>query len=204
MGGLTASQRASRWSHRKKIVMNRLYALPAIAVAVAALAVGCSSSTKNAVTTPASGGGSSSASTAALHTANSKYGQILVDSSGRTLYLLTADSGAKSTCYGNCASIWPPDHTSGMPTHSGVTASMVGTTTRTDHTMQVTYNGHPLYTFAKDAKAGDVNGEGITNFGGTWYVVGVNGNAILGTGSAPSPSPSGGGGSGGGGGGYGY
>ncbi|RAG85653.1 hypothetical protein DN069_10400 [Streptacidiphilus pinicola] len=182
--------------------MKRLYALPAVALAVATVAVGCSSSTKNAVSSPpSSGGGSASASTAALHSANSKYGQILVDSSGHTLYLLTADAGQKSTCYGTCASFWPPDHTSGMPSNSGVTASMVGTTTRTDHTMQVTYNGHPLYTFTKDTAAGDVNGEGITNFGGTWYVVGVNGNAITSAATAPSPSPSG---TGSGGGGYGY
>ncbi|WP_042418043.1 COG4315 family predicted lipoprotein [Streptacidiphilus anmyonensis] len=184
--------------------MNRLLAFPAVAVAVAALAVGCSSSTKNAVSTPASSGGSTSApasaSTAALHTANSKYGQILVDSSGHTLYLLTADAPSKSTCYGDCASFWPPDHSTGMPTDSGVNASMVGTTARTDHTTQVTYNGHPLYTFVKDAKAGDVTGEGITNFGGTWYVVGVDGNAITSAPAAPAPSssPSGSGG------GYGY
>ncbi|MEY9875103.1 putative lipoprotein with Yx(FWY)xxD motif [Streptacidiphilus sp. MAP12-33] len=187
--------------------MNRLLAVPAIAVAVAAVAVGCSSSTKNAVTTPASATGSASASTpastAALHTANSKYGQILVDSSGHTLYLLTADSGSKSTCYGTCATFWPPDHTTGMPGNSGVTASMVGTTNRTDHTTQVTYHGHPLYTFVKDTKAGDVNGEGVTNFGGTWYVVGADGNAIMTAPAAPAPSPTGSSSSGSGGG-YGY
>jgi predicted lipoprotein with Yx(FWY)xxD motif len=175
--------------------MNRVFAIPAVALGIAALAVGCSSSTKNAVSTPPSSGGASAsasapASTAALHTANSKYGQILVDGSGHTLYLLTADAAGKSTCYGTCASFWPADHTSGMPSHSGVNAAMVGTTTRTDHTTQVTYNGHPLYTFAKDTSAGDVTGEGITNFGGTWYVVGVNGNAIMSAPAAPAPSSS--------------
>jgi predicted lipoprotein with Yx(FWY)xxD motif len=180
--------------------MNRIFAIPAVALVVAALAVGCSSSTKNAVSTPGSGAGSASASTAVLHTENSKYGQILVDGSGHTLYLLTADSGSKSTCYGTCASFWPPDHTTGMPSNSGVTASMVGTTTRTDNTMQVTYNGHPLYTFTHDTKAGDVNGEGVTNFGGTWYVVGANGSAIMSAPAAPAPSTSGSGS----GGGYGY
>ncbi|WP_042367339.1 COG4315 family predicted lipoprotein [Streptacidiphilus neutrinimicus] len=184
--------------------MNRVLALPAVALAVAALAVSCSSSTKNAVSSPPSAGGASaSASTAALHTASSKYGQILVDGSGHTLYLLTADTGGKSSCNGSCATFWPPDHTTGMPSTSGVTASMVGTTTRTDHTSQVTYNGHPLYTFVKDAKAGDVTGEGVTNFGGTWYVVGVDGNAIMSAPASPAPSPTSSG-SGGSGGGYGY
>ncbi|WP_370095514.1 hypothetical protein [Streptacidiphilus sp. MAP12-20] len=121
-----------------------------------------------------------------------KYGQILVDGSGRTLYLLTADSGMKSTCYGTCASIWPPDVTTGTPASSGLTASMVGTTARTDHTMQDAYHGHPLYTFTHDTKAGDVNGEGLTTFGGTWYVVGVDGNAITSAPAAPAPSTSGG------------
>lgn len=177
--------------------MNRAIAIAAGAAAVAALAVGCGSSTKSAVTSPPSS--SAPAATTALHAANSKYGQILVDGSGRTLYLLTADSGSKSTCYGTCASIWPPDVTNGMPSSSGVTASMVGTTARTDHTTQVTYHGHPLYTFAHDAKSGDVNGEGIATFGGTWYVVGVDGNAITSapaasTPSTPAPSTSGGGG----------
>ncbi|SEM50778.1 COG4315 family predicted lipoprotein [Streptacidiphilus jiangxiensis] len=182
--------------------MNRLLALPAVAMAVAALAVGCSSSTKNAVSSPPSStGGSTATTSAAVHTVNSKYGQILVDGSGRTLYLLTADSGGKSSCYGTCASFWPPAHTAGTPTSSGLNASMVGTTARTDHTTQVTYHGHPLYTFVKDTKSGDVTGEGITNFGGTWYVVGVDGNAITSAPATPAPSPST---SGSGGGGYGY
>ncbi|WP_042411030.1 COG4315 family predicted lipoprotein [Streptacidiphilus carbonis] len=172
--------------------MNRVFAIAAGAVAVAALAVGCSSTTKSAVSPPASSGASTSS--AALHTQNSTYGQILVDGSGRTLYLLTADSGSKSNCNGTCASIWPPDTTSGTPSNSGVTASMVGTTTRTDHTSQVTYKGHPLYTFAHDTKAGDVNGEGIATFGGTWYVVGTDGNPIMSAPSTPAPSTTGGGG----------
>lgn len=182
--------------------MKRVFAIPAVALALSALAVGCSSSTKNAVSPPpGSGGGSSAAAGAALHTASTKYGQVLVDGSGRTLYLLTADTGSNSTCYGTCSSFWPPDHTTGMPSTSGVNASLVGTTARTDHTTQVTYKGHPLYTFAKDTKPGDVTGEGVTNFGGTWYVVGVDGNPITSAPAAPSPSPTG---SSSGGGGYGY
>jgi hypothetical protein len=73
---------------------------------------------------------------------------------------------------------------------------MVSTITRTDHTTQVTYNGHPLYRFAADAKPGDTTGQGTTAFGGTWYVVGPSGTPI--TSAAPSPSSSGSGG------GYGY
>lgn len=168
--------------------MNRLIAISAGAAALAAVAAGCSSSGSGGkASNPPPASSSSPASSAALHTANSKYGQILVDGSGRTLYLLTADTGTQSTCNGTCAAIWPPDTTSGMPTNSGVTASLVSTSARADHSSQVTYKGHPLYTFAKDTKAGDVNGEGVQTFGGTWYVVGTDGNAVM---SAPSTQPS--------------
>ena len=167
--------------------MNRLIAISAGAVAVAALAAGCSSSGTTASSPPASS--SAPAATTALHAQSSKYGEILVDGSGHTLYLLTADTGAKSSCYSACAAVWPPDATTGTPTDSGVTASLVGTSARTDHTTQVTYQGHPLYTFAHDAQPGDVNGEGIASFGGTWYVVGVDGNAITSAPAAPATSP---------------
>ena len=190
--GLTASQQAKRSFQRKKLTMNRLIAISAGLGAVATLAAGCSSSGSSGTTASSS---APAASTAALHAQNSKFGQILVNSSGQTLYLLTADTGAKSTCSGTCASVWPPDTTTGTPANSGVTASLVGTTTRTDNTTQVTYDGHPLYTFAHDAKPGDVNGEGIATFGGTWYVVGTDGRAIT-SASAPATtsSPAGGGG----------
>jgi predicted lipoprotein with Yx(FWY)xxD motif len=172
--------------------MNRLIAISAGACAVAALAAGCGSSSSKASNTPPASSSAPAPSTS-LHAQSSKYGQILVDGSGRTLYLLTADTGTQSTCYGSCAGVWPPDTTTGMPANSGVTASLVGTTARTDNTTQVTYNGHPLYTFTHDAKSGDVNGEGVATFGGVWYVVGIDGNAIKSAPSAPATSPSGGG-----------
>jgi predicted lipoprotein with Yx(FWY)xxD motif len=176
--------------------MNRLIIASAGLLGAAALAAGCSSSGSSgskASTTP-SMSSSTPAAASAVHAQNSKFGQILVDGSGRTLYMLTADTGNQSTCYNTCAGIWPPDTTNGTPTSSGVTASMVGTTARTDNTTQVTYNGHPLYTFTHDAKAGDVNGEGVATFGGIWYVVGVNGSPITSVPSTPAPSTSGGGG----------
>jgi DNA-binding NarL/FixJ family response regulator len=80
----------------------------------------------------------------------------------------------------------------GKPTAgSGVNASKLETTPRSDGKPQVTYNGHPLYTFAMDQSAGDVNGEGLNAFGGLWYVVSPAGNQIV---SQPSSSPSSGGG----------
>ena len=181
---------------------NRLLTGVLAAGAVAALAAGCSSNgTSSASSSPApttaAAGGSAASGTATLKTASSADGQILVDGSGRALYLFQADTGSTSTCNGACAVAWPPDHASGTPVTSGLTASMVGTTTRADKSAQITYDGHPLYYFVKDTKAGDINGQGVTAFGGAWYLVAPDGSAITGTGSAPSSSPSSSGGYGG-------
>jgi predicted lipoprotein with Yx(FWY)xxD motif len=177
--------------------MNRLIAVSAGVVALAALAAGCSSGSGS--TTAAAPSSSSSASTApaapaagspaALKAANSADGQILVDGSGRTLYLFQADTSTTSTCNGACAVAWPPDTTTGSPTATGLTASMVGSSTRTDKSTQVTYGGHPLYYFSHDAKAGDINGQGVTAFGGAWYLVSPGGTAVT-TMSTPSSAPS--------------
>jgi predicted lipoprotein with Yx(FWY)xxD motif len=100
---------------------------------------------------------------------NSSLGSILVDVKGMTLYLFTQDTPNTSTCYGGCVGYWPPLLTSGAPVGGmGVSASMLGTTKRTDGTTQVTYNGWPLYYFASDKSAGDTTGEGVQN---AWYVV---------------------------------
>jgi predicted lipoprotein with Yx(FWY)xxD motif len=109
-----------------------------------------------------------------------KLGKVLVNSKGVTLYLFEKDKKGKSACSGACAGAWPPLLTKGKPTASGgASAAKLGTTKRSDGTTQVTYNGHPLYTFIKDAnKAGSTQGEGIDAFGAEWYVVGTKGNKI--------------------------
>ena len=110
-------------------------------------------------------------------TAALKPGTALVDGAGRTVYLFEADNGTTSTCYGQCAQIWAPVPAGG-PTSGGAQAGLVGTTTRTNGSSQVTYNGHPLYYFAGDKAPGDVKGQGINNFGGSWYIVSPNGDEI--------------------------
>ena len=100
---------------------------------------------------------------------NASLGSFLVDSKGMTLYLYTKDTPNTSTCNGGCATKWPALLTNGAPVAgTGVTASMLGTTTRTDGTVQVTYNGWPLYYWYQDKAAGDTNGEGV---GSVWYVI---------------------------------
>ncbi len=110
---------------------------------------------------------------------NAGLGDVLVDASGRTLYVFEKDSGTTSACTASCASVWPPLRASGNPmVGSGATASQVGTTKRTDGAPQITYNGHPLYTFTGDQNPGDANGQGLTNFGGLWYAVSPAGDAV--------------------------
>jgi predicted lipoprotein with Yx(FWY)xxD motif len=138
----------------------------ATALVVAALAAGCGSSGGSNANSPASLKNASGQS-ATVGVANENVGKILVDSQGRTLYLFERDSGTKSTCTGACAVEWPPLRATGKPTvGGGATASVVTTSARSDGKPQVTYNGHPLYLFSADQKAGDTNGQGVNAFGG--------------------------------------
>jgi len=103
-------------------------------------------------------------------------GMVLVDSNGMTLYDFHKDKGTTSACYGACAEGWPPLLTEGEATvGNGATASKLGTTERKDGTTQVTYAGHPLYTFVEDKKPGEANGNDISAFGGEWYALQGNG-----------------------------
>jgi len=121
---------------------------------------------------------SSSSGTVNLHKTN--LGKVLATRTGMTLYLFKKDSNGRSACYGKCATFWPPLLASGKPTAgTGVKASMLKTTKRTNGTLQVTYNGHPLYRFKLDKKAGQTAGEGQDFFGGKWYGVNAAGRAVL-------------------------
>jgi predicted lipoprotein with Yx(FWY)xxD motif len=126
-------------------------------------------------------------------------GKILVTSQGRTLYLFAPDKHGVSTCYGSCASYWPPLLVTGKATAgAGVKASLLGVAMRKDGKHQVTYNGHPLYTYVGDSAAGKTKGQGLDISGGLWWVVSPAGQAVKTTAASSS-----GGGGGGGGGGYG-
>ena len=141
---------------------------------------------------------------AVVSTAKTSLGQVLVTSSGRTLYLFGTDRNGKSTCSGQCATFWPPLIASGKPTVTGgARASLIGTTRRADGRLQITYNHHPLYTFVKDTKAGQTNGEGVNAFGGIWDAISPAGvkvatktNSTTTTTTAKNPIPQNNGGDG--------
>lgn len=117
------------------------------------------------------------AADAVVFVEDSDLGQILVDAEGRTLYLfLPDDQGGESTCYDDCEANWPPLAVEGDPTGGdGVGGAMLGTTEREDGSVQVTYDDWPLYSFAADETADDVNGQGV---GDVWYVVSPDGEPI--------------------------
>lgn len=103
-------------------------------------------------------------------------GTILVDSQGLTLYDFHKDKGSTSSCYGGCAAAWPPLLTEGNPQAQGAAdRSMLGTTKRKDGTLQVTYNGWPLYTYVGDQGPGEATGNDISQFGAQWYALMPNG-----------------------------
>ena len=136
------------------------------------------------VTLVAAGALAAAAAVASTNTSSSislrttKVGKVLVAANGRTLYLFTADKHEKSACYGQCTKYWPPLIGAKPTLGTGLKASLVGTTKRKGGKLQVTYGRHPLYFFAEDKKAGDVNGQGFVHFGGAWWVVSAAGKKI--------------------------
>jgi predicted lipoprotein with Yx(FWY)xxD motif len=147
------------------------------------------------VAAPSAAAAAASAS-AGIGTATLAPGTALVDGAGRTLYLFEADTGTTSTCTGACAQVWPPVLASGPTAGAGgaARAALVSSSARPDGTLQVTYNGHPLYYFAGDKAPGETKGQGIHNFGGGWYVVTPGGDKIdtddaPAAGPAPAPKP---------------
>ena len=121
---------------------------------------------------------------------NPQIGDFLTDGAGRTLYVFDKDSAdpPKSNCNGSCAIAWPPllIKSPGKIYPKGVDPKILGYVERADHTCQVTVNGHPVYFFVADAKAGDINGQGVN---GTWFAVAPNGGKTINVPQFPSPSP---------------
>jgi predicted lipoprotein with Yx(FWY)xxD motif len=173
--------------------MTRLFSFAALAVAAALVLAACggssTSSSSGSGSTPSYGAAkpstsntsNSSGAASVLSTKTSSLGTFLVDANGRTLYLWDADHGSTSTCSGACAQAWPPltTTTTATPKASGaVKASLLGTTKRADGSREVTYAGHPLYTFAGDTQAGQTTGQGSNGFGAPWWVVTPAGKAL--------------------------
>ena len=115
--------------------------------------------------------------------------QVVTNAAGFTLYWFVPDTSTTSKCTGSCATYWPP--VKGPATAmSGVTGTL-GTITRSDGTMQATYDGHPLYTYAADTAPGQAKGNGLNASGGVWHEMTVSG-ATPAAAAAAKPSTGGG------------
>ncbi len=161
-------------------------AIAALALVSLLAIAGCGSSDNNSSNSGAYGGNEtaetttkpasseSSSSSGAVVTASTAgdLGKVIVDSKGMTLYDFHKDKGGKSACYGACAKGWPPLLSEGKPqAGEGAMSAKLGTVERSDGTMQVTYAGHPLYTFVEDKKPGEANGNDVSAFGAEWYAL---------------------------------
>ncbi len=164
--------------------MRRLFAGGIAAAALAGIAViaaGCGGATQANTTGSgyAVGGAAHTARAATVSTRHTKLGTVLVDGRGRTLYLFEKDKATVSSCNGACASVWPPLITGAKSVAGGgLRAAKLGSIKRADGKTEVTYAGHPLYTYAGDAKPGDVKGQGLDQFGAEWYVLAPSGHKI--------------------------
>lgn len=108
--------------------------------------------------------------------ASTDLGDVLVDTAGMTLYMFDPDAQGDSTCYDQCATAWPPLIVDGDATAGdGLDQALLGTTERTDGSVQVTYNNWPLYYWAQDAAPGDVTGQAVND---VWWVLDASGEPI--------------------------
>ena len=167
--------------------MRKLLTAASLAAALLAVTACASSSNTTTTITPSGTPAAAASSGTTLKTTTIGGTQVLTNSAGLTVYWFAPDTSTTSNCTGSCATYWPP--VKGPATEgSGVTGT-VGVITRPDGTMQATYNGHPLYTYAADGGPGQNKGDGLNVSGGVWHEVTLSGAAPA---NSASPSSHGG------------
>ena len=193
-------------SHRRcPSGLRLLYGSLILGAAITVAACGSSSSSGTGAGSSHSAAAGASPSAAVTISAKSVpgFGTVLVNGQGQTLYMLTSEKGGKITCTDDngCTKVWPdtelPKGVTAATAGSGIQASLLGTVKAASGSLYVTYHGWPLYTFSGDSGPGAAHGQGITSFGGTWYVLSTSGNPVTGShpqsGTSPSASSGGGG-----------
>ncbi|HEY1989167.1 MAG TPA: hypothetical protein VGG43_06885 [Acidimicrobiales bacterium] len=165
--------------------VSRRLAVGAI-LAVGLVAAACSSGTSAVSSTATTGSATTTSATVIGSTTNPTLGKILVNAAGATLYRFAADQNGQSSCSGACAQLWPPfTVTNGLqPKAAGGLVGVFGTSKRADGTIQVTYNGSPLYTYSGDKTAGSTAGQG---FDGMWFVVNVSATPVAASTATTAP-----------------
>ena len=188
-------------NNRLRRLTGRRLLLGGLTVGAAAAVAACGSSSSSTASSSSSSAPTGASSAAVTISAKNVpgVGTVLVNGQGQTLYLLTSEKGGKITCTAanGCTQAWPETMlTSGMSgatAGGGVQSSMLGTVKDASGNLEVTYNHWPLYTFSGDAGPGVAKGQGLTSFGGTWYVLSGSGNPVT---SRSSGNASSGGGNG--------
>jgi predicted lipoprotein with Yx(FWY)xxD motif len=159
-------------------------ACAALLLAAPALA-GCGGGGAVAPASAAGASGGSSGMRGAVAVSSTSLGRILVAGDGKTLYLFQKDGDGRSTCSGACAHFWPPYTAKGrLVAGAGAKTSLLARAMRPGGGTQLAYNGHPLYLFSGDAHAGQTAGQGLTDFGGAWYVLSPSGSAVRSSGAS--------------------
>ncbi len=154
--------------------MNRTYLFLTVALASAASAATAASAQEGL---PSAHAGRA----ATVEVRHTSLGNILVDSAGHTLYEFTRDHGEKDSCasVSGCLKVWPALQTSGSPTAgAGLKSSELSSINVPGVGRQVTYAGHPLYTYVGDTRAGETGYVGFSAFGGSWYALNASGQAV--------------------------
>ena len=174
--------------------MNKTWLAPA-GLAAALMIAACGSSTSStgsgSTSSAAAPATSAAASSGALKTTKIGGVAVLTNAKGFTLYSFVPDTSTKSNCNGSCATYWPP--VKGPATAGAGVTGKLATITRSDGSMQATYDGHPLYTYVGDKAPGQAKGNGLNLSGGVWHEVTVSGAAAPASNGSAS---AGGGGSG--------
>lgn len=166
---------------------NTIFGMIAVSALVAVGSFSGCGSTDESNAAPAAGNASATPSamypgTGALTVVAGNTGQYLGDSSGRSLYSFAGDTTGQSNCNGECATVWPPllvASGQAPAASNGINSALLGTLTRADGTIQVTYNGAPLYYYSGDQNMGDTQGEGLTSYGALWWLVQLNGSPLM-------------------------
>jgi len=144
-----------------------------------------------ATTTAAAANGNAAGGAVTLTTHKGPAGTYLTTAAGMSIYVFAKDTGTTSNCDASCTVYWIPVAGSSATVTGGGDSTMTGTTKRSDGTTQITYGGHPIYTYVGDKKAGDTTGQGQDLNGGKWYLVGTDGKALTGSTSGSNSTGSG-------------
>jgi predicted lipoprotein with Yx(FWY)xxD motif len=113
-----------------------------------------------------------------IEVGESQFGDTVFDEDDQAIYVFTAETDDKPSCYGDCAAAWPPVLTKGEPeAGKGADQELLGTTERKDGSLQVTYRGQPLYYYANEGP-NEVRCHNVVGFGGTWLAIGPDGKSL--------------------------